>query len=136
MKIITSQLIALTFDNVNSIVFAEFPDVIKIDLAAAKEIVARRLSLTGDEKHYLVAEVSKIREVTPEAKEYFQKADGGLKNILAAAIIASNPVSALIANIFIKAPKEFQAKFFSSKADAMSWISEQEKKSGGIRNIR
>ena len=43
-------------------------------------------------------------------------------NILGAAFIATNPVSALFANIFIKTQKDFQAKFFSNKEDAFDWI--------------
>jgi hypothetical protein len=127
MKMRKYPIIAFTLGT-NNIVFAEFPDLIKIDLPAAIEIVANRLHFTENEKHYLIADVSKVREVAAEAKEFFQKQDGGLKNILAAALIASNPVSALIANIFIKTPKNFPSKFFWNKPDAVRWINEQRQK--------
>jgi hypothetical protein len=45
-----------------------------------------------------------------------------LKNILGAAFIASNPVAALIANIFVKTPKDFIARFFSNRKEALDWI--------------
>jgi hypothetical protein len=96
----------------------------QVDITIAREIVASRLSFTENKKHYLVADVSKVRSVTSEAKLFMQKPDGGLKNILGAALIASNPVSALIANIFIKTPTNFQARFFSNRKEAIHWINE------------
>jgi hypothetical protein len=71
--------------------------------------------------------MSNVRAVTAEAKKYMQEPGGGLKNILGAALIASNPVSALIANIFVKTPKNFQAKFFSRRGDAIDWVREQQR---------
>jgi hypothetical protein len=108
----------------SDIIFAELSDPIKVDLAVAKEIVASRLSFTGNQSHYLIVDISKVQSVTAEAKEYLQKPEGGLKNILGAALVASNPVSALIANIFIKTPKNFHARFFANKADAINWVCE------------
>ena len=104
------------------VIFAEFREHLKIDLLTAKEIVANRLAFTDNKKHYLVMDVSKVRTVTIEAKKFLQMSEGGLKNILGAALIASNPVAALIANVFIKTPKDFHARFFCSKKDALEWI--------------
>ena len=109
-------------ENNNDIVFVEFHDNLKVDLASAQEIVASRLSFTENRKHYLIIDISNVRQVSLEAKEFMQRPDAGLKNILAAAFIASNPVSALIANIFVKTPKEFEARFFSNKKSALEWI--------------
>jgi len=106
----------------NDIIFMDFPDHLKVDLTSAREIVARRLEFTKNKKHYLVMDVSNVRQVSPEAKEFMQRPEAGLKNILGAALIASNPVSSLIANIFIKTPKNFEARFFSNKQLAMEWI--------------
>jgi hypothetical protein len=113
-----------------NIVFVEFDANLRVDLKAAREIVAHRIDFTENKKVYLVADMSNIRHVTSEAKEFLQSIEGGLKNILGAALIASNPVSALIANIFIKSPKNFQARFFSNKLDASTWIVEHSKISG------
>ena len=111
----------------SDIIFAEFPRSLKIDLAAAKEIVANRLDFTKSELHYLVVDLSNVRQVSSEAKEFMQRPDTGLKNLLAAAFVATNPVSAMIANIFIKTPKNFQARFFGNKNDAFDWILSQKK---------
>jgi hypothetical protein len=101
---------------------------VKVDLNVARQIVSYRLDFTENKMHYLIVDMSNIRQVTAEAKEFMQSLDGGLKNILGAALIASNPVSALIANIFIKTPKDFQARFFYNKVDASNWIVEYSKK--------
>jgi hypothetical protein len=115
-------------ENNSDIVFAEFPNNLKVDLVKAKEIVANRLGLMQGRKHFLVIDISNVREVTQEAKEFMQRGEMGLKNILGAAFIATNPVSALIANIFIKTPKDFEARFFSNKEEAFNWIFEYREK--------
>jgi hypothetical protein len=115
-------LIICCTEESSDIVFVEFPDNLRVDLAAARQLVAGRLEFTQDKNHYLVVDISNVRHVSTEAKEFLQRPDAGLKNILGAAFIASNPVSALIANIFIKTPMKFQAKFFWKKDDAFDWI--------------
>jgi hypothetical protein len=117
-----------TSRNIDDVILVDFCVNLKVDLSAAKQIVAQRLNFTGNEKHYLVVDVSNVRSVTAEAKKYLQAPDGGLKNILAAALIASNPVAALIANIFAKTRKDFDAKFFHNKQDAFDWVCKQRQK--------
>jgi hypothetical protein len=106
----------------SDIVFAEFPHNLRIDLTAAKEIVSNRLDFMKESKHYLIIDVSNVRDISTEAKEYMQQPDAGLKNILGAAFIATNPVSMLIATIFIKTQKDFPARYFTNKEDAFDWI--------------
>jgi hypothetical protein len=112
----------------DTIVFAEYASNLKVNLIMAKEMVASRIDFTENKAHYVIIDVSNVKQVTAEAKEYMQSPEGGLKNILGAAFLASNPVAALIANIFIKSPKEFEAKFFYNKASAIRWIEELKKK--------
>jgi hypothetical protein len=111
------------YSEMNSdIIYAEFPKNLIIDLTIAKEIVANRFDLAKDKCHYIIIDISNVKKISGEAKEYLQRPDAGLKNILGAAFVATNPVSTMIANIFIKTPKDFQAKFFSSKDAAFQWI--------------
>jgi hypothetical protein len=106
------------------IVSAEFTSNVKIDLSVAKEIVMNRREITNDQPIFLVIEFSNVREITPEAKDFLLRKDGGAYNILGVAFLANNPVSALIANIFIKSKNEFPSRYFSTKANAMQWIAE------------
>ncbi len=97
---------------------------LNIDIQAAKEMVANRLDFMKGKKHYILIDISNIKLYTSEAKQYMQDPEMGLKNILGAAFIASNPTSTLIANVFIKTKMNFPAKFFSKKVDALKWIKE------------
>ena len=115
----------------SDIIFAEFSNNLKINLVVAREIVANRLDFAKNKEHYVVLDVSNVREISTEAKEYMQRPDTGQKNILGIAFIATNPVSALFANIFIKTQKDFPAKFFSNKDDAFDWIIEYREKVRG-----
>ncbi|MEO7992654.1 MAG: hypothetical protein ABI663_24090 [Chryseolinea sp.] len=108
----------------SDIIFVEFPNNLNVNLAIAKELVANRLNFTENKKHYFVIDVSNVRAISTEAKEFLQHPNGGLKNILGAAFIATNPVGVLFANIFIKTQKCFDAKLFTNKEDAFEWIVE------------
>lgn len=134
MKIKSYPNFELILDN-RQILYAEFTRHIRVDIQKAMEMVWCRLEFTGNSKHYMIADLSKVTEVTGEAKEYLQNPDGGLKNLMAAALIASNPVSALIANIFIKTPKSFPARYFSKKEEALAWILDQKQRSVSPVNL-
>jgi hypothetical protein len=103
------------------IIYVKYIENLKVDLDIAKELVANRLDFTENKPHYLIIDVSNVKQITAEAKKYMQSPTMGLKNILATAFIASNHVSALIANIFVKTPNVI-SKFFSSEKDALLWI--------------
>lgn len=122
MKIKKYAFVTCSQEINESIVFSEYPNNLIVDLSTAEDMVASRLDFTDHKPHYIIIDLSNVKKVTAEAKEYMQSPEGGLKNILGAAFLASNPVSALIANIFIKTPKKFEAKFFYNKASAVRWI--------------
>jgi hypothetical protein len=107
-----------------NIIFANYPNDLNVHLETAKEIVSNRLEFTGNSDHYVIVDMTNVKKVTPEAKAYMQHPEGGLKNILGAAFLANNPVSALLANIFVKTPKSFEARFFHKKEDAINWLKE------------
>lgn len=94
----------------------------RLDLNMAHHLVAERLRLANNKKHFLVGNALNVHGLTLEAKKFLQGPEGGLKNISGAALIASNPISALIANIFIKTPSYFPTRFFSNEHDALNWI--------------
>lgn len=122
MKSISSQYVTFEFEPESNIVKAKYNEGVVIDLEAAKSIVNNRLEVTNDQAHYFFVDFSNIRQVTAEAKKYMQAQDHGLKNILAAAFIADNPIARLIAQIYIKTQKDFEARFFEAKEDAINWL--------------
>lgn len=128
MKFKKYRLATFSTEESEDIVFIEYTQDLKVDLPMAKELVADRLDFTNNKKHYLILNVSNAKAVTHDAKLFMQDPENGLKNILGAAFLASNPVSALIANIFIKTSKSFPAKFFSKKQEAFDWIKDLKNK--------
>jgi hypothetical protein len=122
MEIKEYPFITFRSEKGGKIIFAQYPKNLRMELSMAKEIVANRIEFTQNKKHYLVLDACNIKEVTPKAKWYMQQPDGGLKNILGAAFIANNPVAELIANVFVKTPKDFEAAFFHKEEDAVRWI--------------
>jgi len=117
--------------NYRDIVWGEFKEPLYVNLTVAEEIVSSRIDFTQNREHYMVVDLSNIKQVSPEAKEYLQSAEGGTKNILGAAFIANNPVAGLIANVFVKIPADFEAKYFTNKDEALDWILEIRQKNRG-----
>jgi hypothetical protein len=124
MKIKVYPLIICSIEPNTDILFLEYQKNSKINLAVAQETVSNRLEFMENKQHYVILDISNVQQITHDAKTYLQNPKTGLKNILGAAFIASNPVSVLFANIFIKTPKNFHARFFSQKSDALKWIME------------
>ena len=113
----------------SDIIFAEYSKNLKVDLAMAQEIVNNRLDFTQNKNHYFIIDFSNINYFNQEAKAYMQSPEGGAKNVLAAAFMASNMVATLLANVFIRKIKDVPSKFFSNKKDALKWIK-------GLKNER
>jgi hypothetical protein len=107
-----------------NLLFAEYANNLRVDLKTAKEMVAHRLEFTENKPHYVVIDISNVKEVTADAREYMQHQEGGLKNILGAAFIANNPVAELLANVYMKTPTDFEARFFREKKEAVEWITQ------------
>ncbi|HET6225714.1 MAG TPA: hypothetical protein VFF27_05500 [Bacteroidia bacterium] len=128
MKTQRYRLVKFSFIDGSDILFNEYAKDLIVDLETAKELVTNRLDFTENSKHYMIMEMSNIKKISHEAKLFMQDAEGGLKNILGAAFIVSNPVAELMSNIFIKTPKEFPAKLFQKKEDALNWIKQLKQK--------
>ncbi|HSH67452.1 MAG TPA: hypothetical protein VLB84_17035 [Bacteroidia bacterium] len=102
----------------------EYGECLEMDLLVAKEIVTNRLEITKNQLHYIIYDMSNIKSLTFDAKEYLLSPNYGTKNILGIAFIAGNHVSVLLANILTKTSKNFPSKFFTKKCDALVWLKE------------
>lgn len=128
MKTKKYPLVTLSSDEEDDIIFVEYVKNLEVDLPLAEEIVANRMDFSEGKMHYVIIDTGNVKSLTAEAKAYLIQPSTGTKNIIAAAFIAGNPVAALVANIFIKSPKNFPSKFFSKKDDALNWIKELKNK--------
>jgi hypothetical protein len=124
MKKKSYPLTIINTEDDEDIVFIEYRENLVVNLSFAKEIVESRLDFTEGKMHYVILDMTNVKSVTPDAKVYLLDPETGIKNILGAAFIAGNPVAALIANVFVKPPKNFPSKFFSRKSAALTWITE------------
>ena len=124
MKIKKYPLVTLSQEVGTDIVFIEYHTNLNLDIVSAKELVASRLDFTLNKPHYLIVDVSNIKYFSPEVKTYMQHPEGGAKNVLGGAFIASNLIATLLANVFIRKIKDVPVKFFPGKKDALLWIHE------------
>lgn len=122
MKTKLYPLSKMSKDEDDEIVFIEYNTNLEINILLAQEMVSNRLEFTENKAHYVVINATGIKSISPDARAYLLDPLYGTKNILGSAIIANNPVSTLIANIFTKGAKNFPARYFSKKVDALKWI--------------
>lgn len=110
------------FDIQDGILFGKYK-VSKIDLEAAKKATVFRKQITNGKKLPSIANISMVKEVTKETREYFSDEAGD--DLTALAVIVSNPVTRMMGNFFLKfhQPK-YPFKFFSDTSSAKQWITD------------
>ncbi len=99
----------------------------KIDLKAAKLIVAARKTFSGGKALPGLADTRKITSVTREAREYLSSPEA-IEGVVAGAILSGSSFNAFIANFFVKVTKpRIPTRIFTSEENALKWL-EQFKK--------
>ena len=106
------------------VVFSSFSENLHVDIDIVKEIVACRIDFIGNEEKFYIVDINNLKHISSEAKFYTYNSREGLENVLACAIIATNPSSTLLANILVKTPSEIPFKHFLNKESAVVWIEE------------
>lgn len=114
----------------NEIVFFELREgilygkykVLEIDLAKAKAATIFRHKITGGKKMPAIADLSMVKQVTKETREYFSSAQAG-EDLSALALIVNNPVIRTMGNFFLKLHKpQYPFRLFTNLDEATSWI--------------
>jgi len=82
------------------IVFGDFlhPD---LDLAIAIQIVNNRKRICNGEARPMIVDLTKVKKVTKEARDYFGTAEG-VSLLKASAMIVDSPLSSFVANFFVR----------------------------------
>lgn len=119
MKKIETDFVKLSIED--DILIGEFfCDV--LDLKKAKEILKLRLEISGDKSYKTVADSTKVKEFTKEARDYMSQGDA-YKNISAFAGVTNNSVTRMLFNFYLKIkPHPLPTKFFSERKEAISWL--------------
>jgi hypothetical protein len=105
----------------DGIIFHQFGHV-EVDLEVAKHAVATRIEFIGNKIMPAIADISAIKGMTREAREYF--AAEGQRFLSARAIITGNVLTRTLAETFIMINRPtIPTKSFTSYAEAKAWLS-------------
>ena len=93
-----------------------------IDLAVVKEGLDARREITSGKEVLLVSDLSEVKSVNKEARDYMSK-DISFEDLIACAVLVNSEYQRLIINTFmlINRPK-IPMRFFTSKEKAISWL--------------
>ncbi|SDL81358.1 hypothetical protein SAMN05421823_108176 [Catalinimonas alkaloidigena] len=94
----------------------------EVSLEIAKTATAFRHQLTGGQPTPAIADISAVKKIPKEAREFFSSGQAG-EDLTALAVVISNPVTRTIGNFFLKfhAPK-YPFQLFGNVQDATNWI--------------
>lgn len=111
------------------IVHTVYKENLVVDLEIARDLVSSRFNFTGGKPHLLLLDITGVKRVSNEAKDYLQREDAGLKNIIGAAFLVNTPLSMLLADIFTRPVTKFPVRIFTDKEKAISWLKNVSNKS-------
>ncbi len=94
-----------------------------INLEIAKEIVKTRLEYTENKSYPILVIDNGVVSMNKEARDYSSDKDGGLKGVLAGALLLKSVYSEFLGNFFLRITKPaIPAKVFTDKAKALEWL--------------
>ena len=98
--------------------------VAEIDLATAQEATRIRQQMVGNHSIPCIADISVVKRVPRETREFFSSPPAG-RDLAALAIVINNPVTRTIGNFFLKFHQpEYPCKMFTDVSEANDWISQ------------
>ena len=114
----------LISDDDSEILYATYTPSLEITIEVAHELVENRITFCNNRPHFILIDFTNVRSVTKEARDYMNSTEGGLKRILGGAFLSNNVVATLFINLYLKISNPvIPAKFFTSKAEAVKWLS-------------
>ncbi|MEQ8363265.1 MAG: hypothetical protein RH948_10380 [Cyclobacteriaceae bacterium] len=94
-----------------------------MDLGKAKGIVQSRLEYSQGKPCYYLIDVTNLKSVTKEAREYMSDKNEGLSGVLGGAFISNKVLTTVIVNFFFNINKpSVPARFFTNRDDALIWL--------------
>jgi len=99
----------------------KFVENLEMDLEIAKICVADRIKFSKGISYPAMIDMSGLRSVTKEAREYMGKEGAAL--ITAGALIVHSPLTQILGNLFLTLNKpKVPTKIFTDKNDAREWL--------------
>lgn len=130
MEIKQYPLVTISKKHDSDVVYITFKENLIVNAENVKELIDNRLDFTKNQDHFLVVDLTNIKQITTEAKKYISTTESSLKNILGSALIVSNPLSKLIATVLMKTYTKLPSHLFTKKESALIWINELKSKKG------
>ncbi|MGZ5282130.1 MAG: DUF7793 family protein [Bacteroidia bacterium] len=92
-----------------------------ITLAAAEQMVELRYKVTDGEEYPVLIDISRIKSVTKEARDFLSEGKA-VEKISAAALYTNSLISRIVANFFLGFNRPaIPIKIFTSKDEAVKW---------------
>jgi hypothetical protein len=96
--------------------------VAEIDLDMAKLATLFRKQITEGKPMPAIADISVVKQVPKDTREYFSSVQAG-EDLAALAVIINNPVTRIMGNFFLKFHQpQYPFRFFTSVDEATNWI--------------
>lgn len=113
----------LCFEFRDGILFGRYK-VNKMDLEMARAGTAYRIKVMQGKKVPAVADISSIKHIDKDAREFITSSEGG-KDLAALAVVIKNPVNRILSSFLMKFnPPEYPFRFFNNVEEATQWIKE------------
>ncbi len=111
----------VSFELKDGILYGKYK-VAEIDIETAKIATVFRRQITGDMAIPSIADISLVKTVSKEAREFISSPQAG-EDLSALAVIMNNPVARTMGNFFLKfhQPK-YPFRFFTDIDEATTWI--------------
>lgn len=111
----------LSMKTEDGIVYAKYK-VQAIDITLAQEATQLRIEFTRNQSLPVLSDISEVKRVSKEARQYFSSEDSAV-NVIALAVLVEHPVTRAIFNFFLKFQQpKYPAKAFSSVSSAEKWL--------------
>ena len=99
----------------------------EVTLDVAQVMIKARLQASEGKSYPFLADVSKVKTITKEARTAFAEGDG-IKLMPACALLVDSPVNRLLGNFFLSVSKpKVPTKLFTSQDEAVDWLKEFQK---------
>ena len=108
----------------NEIIYGVFKEDLFLDLTAAQQIVKDRKEVSNFNSMLMFVDVSSVKEVSKEARDYFGS-EVGSELLKASAIYTNSKLAAFLANFLVKVnlhKSTIPIKLFTDKTKALNWL--------------
>lgn len=103
-------------------------------LADAEEQLREQAAHFGATRRPFLMDISRVRSLSRDARNYFANSEESMALFSCVALIVGSPLSRAVGNFFIGLNKpRMPTRLFTSIDDALVWIREEVKKTGGAR---